>query len=372
MPFRVCWLVIPIMLRTPPILLTTEDKCLTLADMSVIRGTCLTGFTDELAGLGGDAGALLRRAGIRPDAIGNFESFFTYVAMIDVLEAAAQQTDTPDFGRRLARRQGIDILGPVGVAARTTGTVADALTVFENYLAAYSPAIKIEVIPNPYDGSTFLDFRILIADPPTHRQATEMTLGVIVRVLRFLLGATYSPTTVHIPHEPLGSHDDYLREYFCTPRFSERRCGYTLQTSDLARPLASDEMAHRAIVTYLDEVIDRRDPHLVGSVRDLVRQLLPTGAATLDVTARQFHLHPKTLQRRLAGDGTTFAGIVDGVRRELAEQWLRDTDMTLTHLTHELGYAEQSVLTRSCHRWFGTNPVAFRSAAQLSQRGSTA
>src|SRR4029077_20107856 len=32
---------------------------------------------------------------------------------------------TADFGRRLALRQGIEILGPVGVAARTAATVAD-------------------------------------------------------------------------------------------------------------------------------------------------------------------------------------------------------------------------------------------------------
>ncbi|MDY6808257.1 MAG: AraC family transcriptional regulator [Actinomycetota bacterium] len=334
--------------------------------MSVIRGTCLTGFIEEAAALGADAPTLLHAAGIRPSDAGNFESFFTYVAMIQVLEAAAQTTGTPDFGRRLARRQGIEILGPVGVAARTTRTVADALRVFENYLAAYSPAITIEVTPLPNPDTAFMEFRLLIPDPPPHRQAMELSLGVALRVLRFLLGSTFSPLTVHIPHEPLGPPEDYLTEFSCTPRFSQPKAGFTLQASDLARPLVADETAHRAMVGYLDTVIDRQDHRLTGSVRELVRQLLPTGRATLAVTARQFHLHPKTLQRRLAAEHTTYADIVDSVRRELAEHWLRDTDMTLTHLAHELGYSEQSVLTRSCRRWFDCGPAQFRAAHRLA------
>jgi AraC-like DNA-binding protein len=44
----------------------------------------------------------------------------------------------------------------------------------------------------------------------------------------------------------------------------------------------------------------------------------------------------------------------------MARRYLRDTDMTLTHLARELGYAEQSVLTRSCRRWFGSSPLAVR------------
>ena len=53
------------------------------------------------------------------------------------------------------------------------------------------------------------------------------------------------------------------------------------------------------------------------------------------------------------------------MRRETAERYLRDTAMSLSHLTRELGYAEQSVLSRSCHRWFGCGPSSYRKAIRL-------
>jgi len=38
--------------------------------------------------------------------------------------------------------------------------------------------------------------------------------------------------------------------------------------------------------------------------------------------------------------------------------------MSLSHLTRELGYAEQSVLSRSCRRWFGCGPSSYRNAVR--------
>ncbi len=87
----------------------------------------------------------------------------------------------------------------------------------------------------------------------------------------------------------------------------------------------------------------------------------PPGRRRSTWSPTQFHLHPKTLQRRLADEGTTFAALVDQVRKDTADRYLRTTGISLSHLARELGYAEQSVLTRSCKRWFGTGPAAYRS-----------
>jgi len=63
-----------------------------------------------------------------------------------------------------------------------------------------------------------------------------------------------------------------------------------------------------------------------------------------------------------AAEKTTFGELIDDVRRETAEHYLRDTDISLSHLTRELGYAEQSVLSRSCRRWFSRSPTSHRNA----------
>jgi AraC-like DNA-binding protein len=332
--------------------------------MSVIRGTSLSGFPALVTELGADPDVLLSRAGINRSDVGRFDAFFTYLALINVVESAGSATRTPAFGRLLGVRQGIEILGPVGVAARTSSTVADALATFEQYLGAYSPAIAVSL--HREGDSAFLEFKVLIPHPPPHAQTVELSLGVMLRVLRFLLGAGYAPNAVHLPHAALSPREEYLRYFSCTPRFGSPRAGVMFAVDDLDRPLARDEMAHRVVLDYLDSVVDRHRPAMASSIRELIRQLLPAGAATVSVIADQFRLHPKALRRRLVAEGTNFNAVVDDVRRELAERYLRDTDMTFTHLARELGYAEQSVLTRSCRRWFGASPATLRSAWRSS------
>jgi AraC-like DNA-binding protein len=333
----------------------------------VIRGTSLSGYPPLVRELGGDPDPLLARAGIQPADVGRFDVFFTYLSLIQAVESAAAATNTPDFGRRLAAYQGIEILGPVGLAGRTSKTVAEALDTFEHYLGAYSPAISAAISREPGDEASFLEFKILIPHPPAHPQTTELSLGVMLRVLRFLLGAGYAPTLVDLPHPPLMAREDYLRYFSCTPRFGSSKAGFVVPTADLQRPLVRDEMAHRVVLDYLDTVIDRHRPTLASSIRELIRQLLPTGAATAPVIADQFRLHPKALRRRLAAEGTNFNAVVDDVRREMTERYLRDTDMTLTHLARQLGYAEQSVLARSSQRWFGASPASLRAKWQQAQ-----
>lgn len=331
--------------------------------MEVVRATALSNYPGLVAELGGDPTRLLRTAGIRPQDIGNYDAFVPLLSVIHAVEAAAQTTGTIDFGRRLARRQGIEILGPLGVAARTASTVGAAMTIFSTYMAAYSPALSVGVAPvRDRPERSFLAFRVGLQRMPACPQTIELSLGVVLKVLRFLLGPQHIPLSVHLPHRALTEAADY-RDYFgCQPHFGAPDAGFTLRTADLDRPLNHDDIAHRTIVEYLTTLIGHTKSGMSQSVCTMVRQLLPTGAINLEVVAAQFNVHPKTLQRRLADEGTTFFALVDGVRRETAEHYLRDTDMDLSHLSRELGYTEHSALTRSCKRWFGTGPAAYRRA----------
>jgi AraC-like DNA-binding protein len=339
--------------------LTVADEYLTFDDMSVVRGTALSGYSRLVEELGGDPVELLRAAGIRAQDVGEHEIFLPYRSLIMAVEAAATTTQTPDFGRRLALRQGIEILGPLGVAARTAATVGDAFGIVETFLGAYSPAISAHLTPGTETGQTFYAFEILIERPPPHPQTTELSLGVSLQILRFLLGGQYAPLSVHLPHEPLTAPADYVTYFGCRPRFAETLAGFTFGTAALERSLHQDSLAHHAVVQYLTG-ITAREPGMTQSVRRMVRQLLPTGTAGVELIADQFDLHPRALHRRLSAENTTFAELIDTVRRETAEHYLRDTDISLSHLARELGYAEQSVLSRSCRRWFGCSATAYR------------
>lgn len=331
--------------------------------MSVVRGTALSGYSRLVSELGGDPEQLLASAGVPVGAAGTHDVFVPYRAVILAIETAATATATPDFGRRLALRQDIGNFGPLGIAARTAGTVGDAFAIVERFMSAYSPAISARITPGAKSSESFYAFEVLLDRAPPHPQTIELSLGVALGIMRMMFDAPYAPLAVHLPHQALTPVREYLAYFGCRPYFAQPVAGFTFRTADLDRPLHRDEHAHQAMVSYLRGVT-AEEPGLAASVRALARQLLPTGTVSLELIAGELGLHPKALHRRLAAEQTTFAALVDGVRRDAADRYLRDTDLSLAHLTRELGYAEQSVLSRSCRRWFGCSASSHRKAVR--------
>lgn len=335
--------------------------------MQLIRGSALTGLIPLITAHGGDPAAVLELADLAPDDIGQHDRYISLRSAIAVVEDAATVLNVTDFGRRLATRQSIDILGPVGVAARTATTVGDAFAILDTYMGAYSPGIATRISGHPDQALARFEYDFLLTPAPPQAQAVELALGVTLRVLHLFLGTTYRPVAVHLPHSTLGTRTDYRRYFGCPPHFNEPIAGFTVRVADLRRPVSHDPLAHQLALRYLSTTLSHPTPGLADTLRSVIRQLLPTGNLTAELAARQFGLHPKTMQRRLADEHTTFADLLDQTRREIASRLLVDTDLSMHQIGHHLGYAEQSVLTRSCKRWFGTTPTAYRNTGNTGR-----
>ena len=127
--------------------------------MSLIRATALSHFPELVRELGGDPGGLLATHGIRAADAGRSDVYVGLRGGISAIEAAATATGTMDFGRRLGLRQGIEILGPLGVAARTAETLGAALRIFDLFMAAYSPGLSVRLHPHADPTLMFFEYR---------------------------------------------------------------------------------------------------------------------------------------------------------------------------------------------------------------------
>jgi AraC-like DNA-binding protein len=227
-------------------------------------------------------------------------------------------------------------------------------------MSSHSPAISARITDHADPALRRFEYDFLLQPSPPQSQAVELALGLTLRVLQLFLGGDYRPVAVHLPHPALGDRTDYRHHFGCAPYFNEVIAGFTLRAKDLQRPLDHDPLAHQLALSYLSDARGRPTADITAAVSGVVRQLLPTGELTAVRVARQFGIHPKTLQRRLIAENTTFADVIDRTRRELAHRLLVDTDLPLAQICRQLGYAEHSVLTRACKRWFAVAPSVYR------------
>ena len=346
--------------------MTPGDNFLTLGDMSSIRGSSLQGFSELVEDLGADPWGLLADAAIDPAAVGDPESLIATRSVLSLLEHAARTTGALDLGRRLALRQGIEILGVLGIAARSSSTVGGALAAVDEHLATYSPELLARVDPQPTERFARFEWRLRTQHALPHQQSAELGLGVALRIFRVLADDSFTPDVVVLGHPPLGDPAAYVEYFGCPVRFDTGRHGFLFRRRVLERPLSDDVAVHQLALHHLTaqsipvDVEDR-------SPAAAVRRMLPTGTVSLEQVAAQLAIHPRSLQRQLAAEGTTYQQLVDDIRRDEAAHLLRDTDLPLAQIAHLLGYTEQSVFSRSCTRWFGASPSRTRASLRQPQ-----
>ena len=100
-----------------------------------------------------------------------------------------------------------------------------------------------------------------------------------------------------------------------------------------------------------------------AQVRSWIIQQLPDGAPNQETVANALHLSLRSLQRRLRDEDVTFRDLLEGTRRELAMQYIREAHRSIGEITYLLGFSEPSNFTRAFKRWTGMSPVEYRESA---------
>lgn len=105
---------------------------------------------------------------------------------------------------------------------------------------------------------------------------------------------------------------------------------------------------------------------LAGRVRDLLVEdpADPPGAERI---AALLHISPRTLQRRLAEEGTSYRALLNEVREQLATELLVAGGLPVAEVARRLGYLELSSFSQAFRRWTGMGARAYRGAAARSR-----
>lgn len=332
----------------------------------LIRATNLRGYDNLTQSLGGNPRSLLTKYHIPRADKRDEDSFIIFRKMIALLEETATELDCPDFGLRLAEYQGMGILGPISVIARSSATVGDALENISDYLHLHCPALNTTHIAQAKgsDRRIKLDYRVQGHGIDYSVQGYELGLANAMQVVKLLGGKAFTPISAHFMHPRLGEEAAYQKVFNCPVKFNQDWCGFVLPRSAFSTPLFSeDEQTCKLARQYLDSLPSLFTSSLTDEVKRLIRGLLPTGQCSTEAIASHLSMHKRTLQRKLAQENTTYEQILASERQVIVTKYLKDPNLKLSQISGLLGYSEQATFNRACRAWFGVTPRAYR--AQL-------
>jgi AraC-like DNA-binding protein len=80
---------------------------------------------------------------------------------------------------------------------------------------------------------------------------------------------------------------------------------------------------------------------------------------TLPDVAAELGVHPRTLRRQLADDGTSYRALLNEARSTLAVDLLCNVGLTVEQVSRRLGYTDTSTFCHAFKRWHGTSPTTY-------------
>ena len=212
------------------------------------------------------------------------------------------------------------------------------------------------------------DARVLIrlvgvADGDIDPYIAELFLFNIHRFGSWLVQEHLPIQRATLSYSPAAQPEEYRLMFLANPvSFEQPACSLVLARSLMDKPVLQNEQTlarflRHPVLNMLTLQYERSS--WTSRVRELIRQDL-MHMPELNTIARGLELHPQTLRRRLASEGTTFKDIKNQLRRDIALHYLGRRGLSIEEIAHRAGFSESSAFIRAFKGWTGVTPYSYR------------
>jgi AraC-like DNA-binding protein len=265
----------------------------------------------------------------------------------------------PAMGIRAGQHTHPSHLGALGFAWLSSSTLRTGLRRGQRFARMFNEYIEVHLDEQP--GSIRTSYRLRV-QPTRPRLVGDGQVAGLLTMCRANFGESLQPLEVtlkrHRPADPSPWHDFFGPNIL----FGQDDNSIALSDDDADRKLTS---ANAEMARLHEDVIHRyllrldRD-NILNRTRLQIMEQLPSGRVTESGTARALNISKSTLKRRLRENEQTFRSILNQVRADLAERYLKSQDYSVTEIAFLLGYNDASAFSRAFKSWFGHTPSQAR------------
>jgi AraC-like DNA-binding protein len=249
--------------------------------------------------------------------------------------------------------------GPVSLLLMQQHTMRSALDTIAQYRHLLNESLGMHI--EDAGKYTLIREEIMTEHPGGARQSTDMAVGVLILIFRAILGPNWRPHSVHFTHPAPQDVQILKRMFRCPLHFDSDFNGLMCPSTDLetANAQADPAMASYA-QSFLEAIPKPGQSSFVLDVRRSVYLLLPMGRANVEQVASGLGMNVRTLQRRLDESQASFSDILNAVRCELAQRYVKHTPHAFGRVAELLGYSNTSSFNRWFTAQFGCTPSQMR------------
>jgi len=309
--------------------------------------------------LGLSASAVLRRAGLPQGYINESRVLLKTEELFALWRAIGEVSTNAAIGLQLGTETRTERFSPTGLAALSSENFGAAV----NQIARYKQLTCPEEIVQEKDGDEWsIQVRWLLADEIEPPVLTESVFAWVLSIARHGSGTRLAPLRVEFV-QPRAHLKTIERHFGCPVVCGAHRNAIVFRATDAARPFVTRNAELLAMLAPQFErelKQERSDENFVERVRLAIQQKLTGQRPTIEDIADALHVSPRTLQRRLQDEGSSFQKALEEARHQLARHYLNNSVLELNEAAYLLGYNDSNSFVRAFRTWEGVPPARWR------------
>jgi AraC-like DNA-binding protein len=312
-------------------------------------------LTEYVSGFGVPVGRYIERFHLPQKMLDAPELFIDEARFWRLAGDLAKREGFADWGFRAAQQLDLSVLGEFGTTLLQQPTLKVGLETFVATVTAESVNAHFGLMR---EGTRFWLTLRGYRNPPAGRAVIELyDLQWMVKLVQSAVGKKWRPPAVHLQCDTLP--EGLAASEICTGniRFLSTMTAIAIPEALMAVPM-NRYRSFPVTDTRIDHSTDDQSD-FATSLRLLLSGYLDE-SLTISDAADLVGMSERTLQRRLAEQGTNFNELLDQVRFDAARQLLQHNSISVTDISGELGYKDPANFTRAFRRWAGVSPRRHR------------
>lgn len=329
----------------------------------LLRVGSVQGIENALTHFGCDVDAVFAHLELDRNMFSEGDQLVSLQDIGRLLEYGLEATQCPRLSFYLAETQDLSYLGTFGLLLQTAATVGEVLREVRDYHHIHIQAATwtLETTARTASLNFWVDTRDISA--AQRRLIVELALAQAFTLIEAVTGNRAQLTKARLHFEYPAGRQAYRRFFRAPVEYNAESSGLDFPISLLDQPVApSDAALHELILTQLSEhALSDRQQDIAQEVRVIIRTLLPTGQCTVERVAGYYSCDKRTLQRYLREESdTSYQLLLDEVRFDMVESYLRDSNMPMTQLAYVAGFTDASNFARAFRQRYGVSPRKWR------------
>ncbi len=332
--------------------------------MPIIRSIVMSAAAHEK-----DLKAICAAGGIRVSDLDDTAAKISLETNCAIMAAAATVTGDPCLGLHVGQKITPSILSAAGHLVQSSENMLVAMQHVQEFTATFTRLYHYRIETNETEARYYCEPVPLWNEisPETARQSVDISFSGSIHIAQLLTGKQPRVKKVMYRYKKVADTTEYERILKCKPLFNQECNCIVFQLSDLLRPVHTyNKELHQIFRQLLLTTLRQQEAGELFSnkVRQAILDHSELRFPQLEEIAAALHLTPRTLQRKLRQEQTSFRLLSDKIKQHLASNLLGNKTLSADEIAFKLGYTSTSTFRKAFRLWTGETPGAFRRERQ--------